>query len=162
MIIHHAISIRPSLKYFLPMKHLFDFLKVHQSNIIKGFLFLMSIILLVIIFPKEGKFKYEFQRGRPWMHRDLIATYNIAILKPEDEVEQERKNILAQIKPYFVYDEELTKENREKLAVSFEENWNEKYKDVKISDRQKNLNCPGWPCHERNPRFQTGFQASRT
>jgi cyclic-di-AMP phosphodiesterase PgpH len=33
------------------------------SNIYKAFLFIISVALIVLQFPKEGKFKYEFQKG---------------------------------------------------------------------------------------------------
>ncbi len=115
-------------------------LKSHQSNIIKGLLFLLSIVLLVIIFPKEGKFKYEFQKGRPWMHRDLIATYDFAILKPEAEIEVEQKRLLENVKPYFVYDEDLTLEKQDEIYELFETKWNEKYIDSPISELKKNRN----------------------
>ena len=129
-----------TLSKILFMKRVTDFLRIHKSSIYKGLLFLFSIILLVIIFPKEGKFKYEFQKGRPWMHNDLIASYNFAILKPESEIDQERKNLLAQVKPYFVYDEGVTLTKQDELFVNFENNWKAKYKDSPVSEQKKNLN----------------------
>ena len=124
----------------ITMKRIYNFLKVQKSNIVKGLLFLISIILLVFIFPKEGKFKYEFQRGRPWMHRDLIATYDFAILKSDAEINQERKNIEAQLKPYFIYDEDATLAKQDELFENFETNWREKYPDTPVTERRKNLN----------------------
>lgn len=122
------------------MKSFIQFLKLHKSYIVKGILFLMSIILLVFIFPKEGKFKYEFQRGRPWMHRDLIATYNFAILKPIAIIDQERNDLKAQVKPYFTYDEELTEAKREELFLNFEADWKAKYPDTPTIEQKKNAN----------------------
>ncbi len=122
------------------MKSFLNFLRTQQSNIIKGLLFLISIILLVFIFPKEGKFKYEFQKGRPWMHRDLIATYDFAILKPEAELEKERKELLSKVKPYFVYDQEATDAKQEELYQRFETKWNAKNPDTPTAERRKNMN----------------------
>lgn len=121
------------------MKRLFDFLSTYQSHIIKGFLFLFSVIILVVIFPKEGKFKYEFQKGKPWMHRDLIASYDFAILKPEAEYEREKQQILSQINPYFMFDEELTAQKQNELVDNFEIAWNEKYPDTLSHNPQKDL-----------------------
>ncbi len=122
------------------MKSFTLFLKTQKAYIIKGLLFLISIVLLVFIFPKEGKFKYEFQRGRPWMHRDLIATYDFAILKPAAELEQERKELLSKVKSYFVYDEIATAAKQEELYQRFEANWNAKNPDTPTAERRKNLN----------------------
>lgn len=121
------------------MKRFFDFLSTYQSHIIKGFLFLFSVIILVVIFPKEGKFKYEFQKGKPWMHRDLIASYDFAILKPEAEYEREKQQILSQINPYFMFDEELTAQKQNELLDNFEIAWNEKYPDTLSHNPQKDL-----------------------
>lgn len=120
------------------MKSFILFLRTQQSYIVKGFLFLISIVLLLIIFPKEGKFKYEFQKGRPWMHRDLIATYNFAILKPDAEIENERQKLIANVKPYFVFDKEATSAQREKLFEDFETNWSSKNPDTPTSECRKN------------------------
>ena len=115
-------------------------LKSHQANIVKGLLFLLSIVLLVVIFPKEGKFKYEFQKGRPWMHRDLIATYDFAILKPASEIDDEQNSLLKNIKPYFIYDENLTTEKQDDIYELFEIKWDEKYMDSPITEQKKNRN----------------------
>jgi cyclic-di-AMP phosphodiesterase PgpH len=54
-------------------------------------LFLLAAAIIVGVFPKEGKFRYEFQRGKPWMHEDLIAPFDFPILKTEAELAQERE-----------------------------------------------------------------------
>ena len=41
--------------------------------------------LIVFIFPKDGKFKYEFQKGKPWQHVDLIAPFDFPIYKSAEE-----------------------------------------------------------------------------
>ena len=43
----------------------------------KVFLFLVSIFLIVYLFPKEATFKYDFQRNQPWKYETLIAPYDI-------------------------------------------------------------------------------------
>ncbi len=62
------------------MKKFFSFVRNNYQHIYKVFLFLVGIVLLVLIFPKEGKFKYEFSRGKPWMHAELFAPFDFAIL----------------------------------------------------------------------------------
>ncbi len=120
-----------------------DFLKLvfkHRLYIYKIALFLFAIVILVIIFPKQGKFKYEFQKGRPWMHKDLIASYDFAILKPQEEIDQERQRALSQVKPYFLFNSELTQEKFRELEDRFSREWDAKYQDSFAYSTYKEVN----------------------
>jgi hypothetical protein len=71
----------------------------YQIN--KIFLFLITLIVLLALFPREGKFKYEFQRGKPWEHDELIAPFDFAILKQQSELNRERKTALNEAYLFF-------------------------------------------------------------
>jgi len=74
----------------------------YQVN--KILLFLLALVILLALFPREGKFKYEFQRGKPWQHDDLIAPFDFAILKPQAELQTERKRALNEAYLFFRVD----------------------------------------------------------
>ena len=76
----------------------------YQIN--KILLFLLTLVILLALFPREGKFKYEFQRGKPWQHDDLIAPFDFAILKQQAELKQERINALSEAYLFFRVDKE--------------------------------------------------------
>ena len=76
----------------------------YQIN--KILLFLITLVILLALFPREGKFKYEFQRGRPWQHDDLIAPFDFAILKQKSELQKERRTALAEAYLFFRVDED--------------------------------------------------------
>ena len=96
----------------------------------------MSIVLLVLIFPREGKFKYEFQKGKPWKHKDLIASFDFAIIKPGNEIELERLLVLEELKLFFKIDDRLNEEKTEELSDEFEREWKRKYSG---KDKRENL-----------------------
>jgi len=73
------------------------------------FLFLASIIIVVAISPREGKFRYEFQKGKPWLSSSLIAPWDFAVEKPEEVINAERDSILKNFAPYFKLDPEVEK-----------------------------------------------------
>ena len=103
----------------------------YQIN--KILLFLMTLVILLALFPREGKFKYEFQRGRPWQHEDLIAPFDFAILKQQSELLKERKTALAEAYLFFKVDTEkieyakseflarLDREGRDKVTAQEKE-----------------------------------------
>ena len=76
----------------------------YQIN--KILLFLITLVILLALFPREGKFKYEFQRGKPWQHDDLIAPLDFAVLKQQSELQKERRSALAEAYLFFRFQEE--------------------------------------------------------
>lgn len=69
-----------------------------------GLLFAVSIAIVSMFFPREGKFRYEYQKGKPWMHEVLIAPWDFPIYKSENELNRERDSILQAFKPFFDFD----------------------------------------------------------
>ncbi|WP_425075169.1 HD family phosphohydrolase [Psychroserpens sp. S379A] len=68
----------------------------NHSLLYKVLLFLSTTFLIVYLFPKSGKFKYNFDKGKPWQSENLYAPFDFAIKKSLDEIqneEQEIKNI---------------------------------------------------------------------
>jgi len=78
-------------------------------------LFVITTILIYLALPGEARFKYEFQKGRPWMHETLIAPFDFAILKSDDELKAERDSVLNAQLPYFTYQDSVGKEQIAKL-----------------------------------------------
>jgi cyclic-di-AMP phosphodiesterase PgpH len=65
--------------------------------------FALGIALTVIIFPKQIKFRYEFQKGNIWQHDNLYAPFDFVILKTNTELKTERDSAFYQSKLYFNY-----------------------------------------------------------
>ena len=84
-----------------------DFWSKSKKNIYLGILFGLSIILVTYLFPREGKFRYEYQKGRPWMHEVLIAPMDFPVYKTETELNRERDSMLTTFSPFFSYDTSL-------------------------------------------------------
>ncbi|MDZ4204172.1 MAG: HDIG domain-containing protein [Bacteroidales bacterium] len=97
------------------MNQQINFLRKHAIYLFRISLFLLSVVLIMFIFPREGKFKYEFQRGKPWMHEDLIASFDFPILKPANEISQERELVIRQIKPYFRFNNQQLSPQRSQV-----------------------------------------------
>jgi putative nucleotidyltransferase with HDIG domain len=70
-----------------------DYFRVKHELIFKILLFIAAIAVVVLLLPKEGKFKYEFQKNKPWVHEDLLAPFDFAINKTEEEIASEKSLI---------------------------------------------------------------------
>lgn len=83
-------------------------------------IFLFSGIVLYFALPQEARFRYEYQKGRPWMHATLYAPYNFAIQKSESEFKHEKDSLLKQQVPYFVYADSVVQYQLAILNKEFE------------------------------------------
>ncbi len=111
-----------------------------SSDIYKICLFIFFIILIVIQFPREGKFKYEFKKGKPWMHADLIAPFDFAIFKTEEEITLEKNSMLPYKQHFFSYDSTVYNENLKIFTTEFDLKWGKKYKDTNKIKKNQHYN----------------------
>lgn len=110
------------------MKKLISFIRHSHPEIYKGILFLIAVATIVYIFPKQGKFKYEFQnlKGKPWYHEDLIAPFDFAIKKSKEELANEKAELIKNAKPYLKFDAEIGKAKKAAFELSLNSSWNKK------------------------------------
>ncbi len=87
------------------LKKFLNALYQNHSLIYKIFLFVLTVIAIVYLFPKGGHFKYEFQKGKPWQYENLFAPFDFAIQKPSTKIDKEKSQIETAKKLYFTFDE---------------------------------------------------------
>ncbi|MEA1787009.1 HDIG domain-containing protein [Arenibacter sp. GZD96] len=91
------------------MRKILDTVYKNQSVIYKYFLYFGAILFVVFFFPKGGKFKYEFQKGKPWQYESLYAPFDFSLQKTKEEIEEEQRLIKDQQIPYYTYDDSIAK-----------------------------------------------------
>jgi cyclic-di-AMP phosphodiesterase PgpH len=67
-------------------------------------IYIVSILLVYFMFPREGKFRYEYTKNKPWMHENLVAPFDFPIFKPDQQVQQELDSLQANAHLYFFHD----------------------------------------------------------
>jgi hypothetical protein len=67
-------------------------------------IYIISILLVYFMFPREGKFRYEYTKNKPWMHENLVAPFDFPIYKPDQQVQRERDSLLNNSNLYFIHD----------------------------------------------------------
>ncbi|MDF1549176.1 MAG: hypothetical protein P1P88_15225, partial [Bacteroidales bacterium] len=107
------------------MNKFFNWIVENFEKIYIFSLFVISCAIVIYLFPGEGKFKYEFQKGQPWMHKDLIAPFDFAINKMDDEISAEKKEILQSFAPYYNKNDEVGAKQIEKFENDFKTKWKE-------------------------------------
>ncbi len=109
------------------MKKFFAEIRNNYANIYKASLFLLTMIILVMLFPNNKQFRYEFEEGRPWLYEDLQAPKDFPILKSQEELDKEIEKIKSNLKLYFKYDIEATQKEQNIINSRFDTLWLRKY-----------------------------------
>lgn len=89
------------------------------SSIFRILIYVIAVLIILYVLPKEGKFKYEYQKGSPWKHENLIAPFDFAIYKSVDQLEDEKNTIIADAMQYFNKDNKVQIDNVERFLATY-------------------------------------------
>ena len=82
------------------IKRIVKFWKTIQIVLI----YVIGTVLVYFLFPREGKFRYEYSKNEPWMHETLVAPFDFPVYKPEQQVQRERDSLERNAGLYFIQD----------------------------------------------------------
>ena len=121
------------------MKIIVEKIRHSYYGIMKVLAFVLALAIVVLLMPRNVKFKYEYQKMRPWPHETLYAPFNFPVYKSEETVRKEREEALKNVAPIFIFDVQGTENGREKLLkdLNFQRNdtigKKEKYEELVTS-----------------------------
>ncbi len=98
-------------------------------------LVLTVIIFISFLFPNNVKFKYQFERGQVWRYDDLVAPFDFAIRKSDQEIEAEKQEIEADFSPYYELLPSVARNSKQAFENQFSQqltvvSQEEQFKDV--------------------------------
>ena len=98
----------------------------HSYQVIfRVLVFLAAIFVVVWQMPRTVKFKYEYQKMRPWQYESLYAPFNFPIYKTAEQLKNEEELLLKDFYPIFVFDAAETNNNRVEMLEEFDSKYNE-------------------------------------
>ena len=83
----------------------------------------LCVIIITLFLPKQARFRFEYERGKTWMQKDLFSPYSFAIKKTNTEIETDRDDILKSVLPIYQNDQEILPSSMEALNSEFEVKW---------------------------------------
>ena len=101
------------------MKSFWKYIISKQGLFYKSLLILASSLLILYIFPFGGQFKYEFQKGRAWQYSDFYSPFDFSILKTDEEINNDKEEVLKSLKPYLRSDIILRDQVFKNYSVEF-------------------------------------------
>ncbi len=96
------------------------FIRTHTYVIL---LYIVSIVIVCFLFPREGKFPYEFQKGKIWGHEDLYAPFDVPILKTQQELDVEKDSLRKAFALYYNYHPEVAEQQKARYRQTFDKHW---------------------------------------
>jgi len=83
----------------------------------------LCVVIVTLFLPKQPRFKYEYEKGKLWMHEDLISPYNYAIDKTSDELKRDQQDVLKSVMPVYRFDNEMMDSELGVFLNDFELKW---------------------------------------
>ncbi len=111
-----------------------------RQDVFKYALMFLCVCVIVFSLPKGRKFKYEFDKGKPWMHEQLIAPFDFAIEKSKQEIETEKREITSQLPAFYEFNEEVEKNSLVLFRGEMYSLWLAKYGTIDKPNYKKNIN----------------------
>lgn len=106
----------------MKIKYFWYKLYAKQNLLYKFLLAIIVIAVIVFLLPKENKFSYEFQAGKPWLHPSLYAPFDFTLKKTKEEIAKEKQFVEDQSITYFFKDTTVivsVKKNYYQKALSY-------------------------------------------
>ena len=77
-----------------------------RTKLFVPLVFVVAILFVTYIFPRQGNFNYSFDEGRPWQYGLLTAPFDFPIYKPAEQLKIEQDSILEFYEPYFIVNDD--------------------------------------------------------
>lgn len=91
------------------------------KNAFKVLLFIVAAAIIVYCYPREGRFRYQFQEGKPWRYGLLTAPYNFSVYKSAAAFKAEQDSVLSHYRPYLQQNSDILPQMLEKLEKDYQD-----------------------------------------
>ena len=83
-------------------------------------LFVCLTILIVLLYPSEDTFKYQFEIGKPWSYELMTASFDFPIYKNEQQIAHEKEEILKDFTPYYKLDTTVVNRQLKNMMIDLQ------------------------------------------
>lgn len=94
----------------------------YSSNI-KYLMMIVCVLAVTLFLPKQPRFRYEFEKGKTWLNKDLISPFSFAILKTDPQLTTDKTEALDNILPIYKYNSEVFESQNEAFLNEFDVKW---------------------------------------
>ncbi len=84
---------------------------------------IVCVLAITLYLPKQPRFRYEFEKGKTWLNKDLISPFSFAILKTDPQLAVDKTDALDNILPIYKYNSEVFVSQNEAFLNEFDVKW---------------------------------------
>lgn len=117
------------------MKKILLYIQDRQTELSSVVLFAVSVALIVFLLPREAKFPYEFQKGKPWLYENLTAPFDFSVLKTDEEIQEERLDLQSSATIFLDYNDSIGQLARSRFASEYEQAWDIAIEEGKFREK---------------------------
>jgi putative nucleotidyltransferase with HDIG domain len=83
----------------------------------------ICVIFVTLFLPKQARFRFEYEKGKTWMQKDLYSPYSFSIQKTTEEIEKDKDDILKSVLPIYQLDIQVVENELDRYNSEFETMW---------------------------------------
>jgi hypothetical protein len=117
------------------MSKTINYIRSKHNVIFRSIVFIITVLIIITVFPKQGKFRYEYQQGKQWLSEDLVAPFDFPILKSSAELKNEENRIKSNAKLYVKLDTGVISIKTKEAEAEVKKIW----KDHSVYNREKTI-----------------------
>lgn len=80
-----------------------------------------TVAIIVWFLPRENKFSYQFDLGKPWKYGTLMAKFDFPVYKSDKSINDEKDSLMKQYEPYYSYDRSIEIKQINKFRSDFKD-----------------------------------------
>ncbi len=97
-------------------------IRKYSSNL-KFVMMALCVIFVTLSLPKQARFRFEYEKGKTWMQKDLYSPHSFSIRKTNEEIEKDRDDILKSVLPIYQNDVQVVENAMDAFSSEFETKW---------------------------------------
>ncbi|WP_394341240.1 HD family phosphohydrolase [Pedobacter namyangjuensis] len=106
----------------------------YSSNI-KYVMMVLCVLVITLYLPKQPRFRYEFEKGKTWLNKDLVSPFSYAILKTNPQLATDKKDALNNVLPIYKFEDDVLTAQTEGFNNEFDVKW--KSNDLAEGEKQQ-------------------------
>ena len=83
----------------------------------------LCVIFVTLSLPKQARFRFEYEKGKTWMQKDLYSPHSFSIQKTNEEINNDKDDILKSIFPIYQNDIQVVESAIAAFSLEFETQW---------------------------------------
>ncbi|RZK55338.1 MAG: HDIG domain-containing protein [Pedobacter sp.] len=95
----------------------------------------LCVLVITLYLPKQPRFRYEFEKGKTWLNKDLVSPFSYAILKTNPQLATDKKDALNNVLPIYKFEDDVLTAQTEGFNNEFDVKW--KSNDLAEGDKQQ-------------------------